>query len=539
MDCPFCKYPVEEGASFCGECGRRLPSVAAPTDSRSESMPQPSSPQPPMPTIVIPKVPSLDLPPLPVTPLPDVPVPEVVVRPPPTPAGDCPQQGHGDTAPFTLELDSMLPFREIEGNSLRILFTPSSDSDVFDNMSISISEMTGSVPRLERSRPYLAGRYEFKFGFEDLGAGIRVFDISVSYDHDGRRHSYDGSFEIVVRTRGEANAEAAKNIHIAISPELHASEAGRIRFELPSGAFDFLKDVGGNVGNDCYKAVEELVNLGARKYRPISLERSDGIALLQKPPPEAICKEIQLDFGPGFGKVQFFARPSVGIGHTYEGERYTDIIVDPPDGLDDDERVPYEKMSRGQCRLVSCGSEVQIFDGRCRSSGLPAPSTNGTYLNGEKFGDCDVRILQEGTIGLGTTSRETSLGVTLVAPSPESCKRCRLGGESREYCCRGGVASTNVVLRRRDGVLLVYVALWSCIDVGIIYKSFSGLEIFYDRDAFAWRRGTQRGWIVPGGRIELSRFSPILVSPVWDEANRSNRYAAQSRYITKTGDTKR
>lgn len=543
MDCPFCKYPIEEGASFCDECGRELPSAKLPPDSPVASIFRDDSTRvhgdglsiipgtsvsdlsdvnlPPMPTA------DIQMPPPPKSPS----LPNVALN-----ASQLPNEFDGGN-PFSIELDTMLSLQEKVGNSLRILFTPSPEAGKFSDVTISISSDAEWFTSRTKQRKILEGPYEFLFLEESLKAATSCpCDISVSYVLAGRRHFYDGSFDVAVLNEMACRSAARVTLQNIYNIDVDAKEASRVRVEIPDRAKREVEEASKSQGHDPLKVAEELVNLGVRKYRKVSMSRSDDVTVLQKPPQEAICKEMQLDFGYGFGKIQLFTDPILGIGHTYDGNRYTDVIVDPPCDLDDAQRVPYEKMSRGQCLLRSNGSEVEVVDGRYRSSGILAASTNGTYLNGEKIGACGCRVLHDGAIGLGTTSRETTLDVELVTPNEDSCRHCRLGGESREYCCRSGCASTNVVLRRRDGVAIVYVALWSCIDVGIIYKSFSGLEIFYDNHAFAWRRGTKRGWIVPGGRIELSHFRPIIVSTIWDETNKSH---SKSQGITKKGDTER
>ena len=543
MVCPFCKYPVDESASFCDECGRELPPVARPVDPpvasvlRNDLTPVQGNDLPKMPDADISELPDMNLPPMPTT---DIPAMPNLKLPPLSNVALIASKSpikFDDGNPFSIELDTMLSLQEKVGNSLRILFSPSPSVGKFSDVSISISSDAEWFTARTKQRKILESPYEFLFLEESLKAATSCpCDISVSYVLAGRRHFYDGSFDVAVLNEMACRSAAQVTLQNIYNIDVDAKEASRVRVEIPDRARREVDEASKSQEHDPLKVAEELVNLGVRKYRKISMLRSDDVMVLQQPPQEAICKEIQLDFGYGFGKVQLFTDPIVGIGHTYDGNRYTDVIIDPPCDLDEAHRVPYEKMSRGQCILRSNGNEVEIVDGRYRSSGILAASTNGTYLNGEKIGTCGRRVLHNGAIGLGTTSRETTLDVELVMPKEDSCRHCRLGGESREYCCRSGCASTNAVLRRRDGVSIVYVALWSCIDVGIIYKSYSGLEIFYDNHAFAWRRGTRRGWIVPGGKIELSHFRPIVVSTVWDATSKPH---SKNQSVTKKGDTER
>ena len=547
MECPVCKYPVEDGASFCGNCGLELSAealAASSGDAVAGAKPRAAAADNEETTVAMPSMPNLNVPDMPRAELP--PVPEV--KPPPLPndgtrsdqevaARHAAHLPPGDGNPFSIELDTMLSLQETVGNSLRILFSPSPSAGRFSDVSISISSDAGWFTSRTKQRKILEGPHEFLFLEESLKAATSCpCDISASFVLDGRRHFYDGSFDVAVLNEMACRSAAQITLQNIYNVDVEAKEASRVRVEIPDRAKREVEEASKSRGHDPLKVAEELVNLGVRKYRKISMSRSDGVEVLQKPPQDAVCKEIQLDFGYGFGKIQLFTDPIVGIGHSYDGNRYTDVVVDPPSNVDGARRVPYEKMSRGQCLIRSNGSEVEIEDGRYTSSGGVSASTNGTYLNGEKIGACGRRVLRDGTIGLGTTCAETTLDVELVTPSADSCQHCRLGGESREYCCRGGCASTNVVLRRRDGVAIVYVALWSCIDVGTIYKAFSGLEIFYDNHAFAWRRGTKRGWIVPGDKIDLSHFRPIIVSAVWDGANGPR---SQTQGITKKGETER
>ena len=502
MICPSCKSPVEEGAAFCSACGAELPADQVETAVGQTDLQVPQVELPPVPQVDSPPLPQVDLPPIP-----------QIGQPSLRDGGAKP-----DGSPFSIELDTMLSLQEDVGNSLRILFTPSPSAGTFSDVSISLSSDDECFQSKTRQRRVLFSPCEFVFGVRDLKAGVCVCDVSVSFVLDGRRRFYDGSFDVVVLERRDSQDDAQKSLSFVFNPNIVASQASRVRVEVPEHAMNLLAQAAKDAERDPFKAAEELVNLGVRKYRRIAVLPSDEVEALPPPPPEAGCKEIQLDFGYGFGKVQFFTDPIIGIGHTYEGRRYTDIIVDPPAGLAGDQKQPYERMSRGQCLLRSNGPDVELVDGRIRTSGEQAKSTNGTYLNGERVGTEGCRLPQTGAIGLGTTCREATLDATLVTPSTEACQRCRRGGESRECCCRGGRACANVVLRRRDGVPIAYVALGSCIDMGCIHGRFSGLEIFYDRHAFAWRRGTKRGWLVPGGRIEGAHGRSIGVSPVWDES---------------------
>ena len=476
MVCPSCKSTVEEGGSFCSACGHDLSEEPPYTSEGSEDRGS-------------------------------------------APASDTPGGGDmpGDGIPFSIELDTMLSLQEDVGNSLRILFTPSPSAGTFSDVSISISSDDKCFQTKARQRKVLNSPYEFVFGVRDLKAGVCVCDIKVSFVLGGRKHFYDGTFDVAVLEKRNRQTDARQNLSFVFNPVVHASEAGRVRIEVPEHAMNLLAQAAKDAERDPLKVAEELINLRVRKYRTITMARSDGDEALPPLPPGAVCKEIQLDLGYGFGKVQFFTDSIIGIGRTYEGNRYTDIVIDPPAGLVGDLKRPYEKMSRGQCFLRSNGTDVELVDGRIRASREQAASTNGTYLNGERVGLEGRRLPTAGAIGLGTMCRETSLDVALVTPSSEVCQRCPRGGESRESCCRGGRACVNAVLRRRDGVDLAYVALWSCIDMGCIYGRFSGLEIFYDRQAFAWRRGTRRGWLVPGTRIEMPHCRPIGISRVWNE----------------------
>ena len=582
MDCPYCRYPLEEGASFCGECGRSLPSEALPPDppavpgavddpapSVGDDLPDmpglgvaglpdvglpamptagitampgaslpamPKAEMPAMPDAGLPAMPKVDMPAMPKADLPAMPGAKLPPLSGAAPATQRPQVKFDDGVPFSLELDTMLSLQEKTGNSLRILFTPSPSAGRFSEVSVSISSDAEWFTNRTKRRNFLERPYEFLFLEDSLKAATSCpCDISVSYVLAGRRHFYDGTFDVAVLNEVACRSAAQITLQNIYNVEVDAKEASRVRVEIPDRAKREVEEALRSREQDPLKAAEELVNLGVRKYRKISISRTDGIEVLQKPPQEAVCREIQLDFGYGFGTVQFFTDPVVSIGHSYEGERLTDIVIDPPDGLDAVQRLPYEKMSRGQCILRSDGDEVVLIDGRYRSTGVLKASTNGTYLDGEKAGPDGKRLPQRATLGLGTKNQATSLDVALVTPKAEACQRCRLGGESRGRCRRCGQVSTNVVLHRRDGVSMVYVTLWSCIDVGVIYKGLSGLEIFYDHNAFAWRWGTKRGWLVPGREIELSHFRPIVVSNVWDDAKRR---VDQDKCTTKKGDSR-
>ena len=567
MDCPYCRYPLEEGASFCGECGRSLPSEALPPDPPAvagavddpapavgEDLPPdmpgldgsklPDASLPAMPTVDIPAMPDASMPAMPkadIPPMPKVDMPAMPgVKLPPlpgaAPATQRPQVKFDDGVPFSLELDTMLSLQEKTVNSLRILFTPSPAAGRFSEVSVTISSDADWFTNRTKRRNVLEGQYEFMFLEENLKAATSCpCDVSVSYVLAGRRYFYDGSFDVAVLNEVACRSAAQITLQNIYNVEVDAKEASRVRVEIPDNAKREVEEAHRSRGQDPLKAAEELVNLGVRKFRKISMSRTDGIEVLQRPPQEAVCREIQLNFGYGFGTVQFFTDPAVCIGHSYEGERLTDIVIDPPDGIDAVQRLPYEKMSRGQCILRSEGDEVVLIDGRYRSTGVLKASTNGTYLNGEKTGPDGERLPQRATLGLGTKNQATSLDVALVTPKEEACHRCRLGGESSRRCRRCGHASTNVILHRRDGVPMVYVALWSCIDVGAIYKGLSGLEIFYDQNAFAWRWGAKRGWLIPGQEIELSHFRPIIVSKVWDDAKKR---VDQGKCTTKKGDSR-
>ena len=554
MDCPSCTYPIEEGASVCSHCGWELAvDPVSPADepvncfqqvppdamgvqdnALTMGLPAVDLPQVDLPTVDLPEV---DLPKV------DLPVVDLLEKqnsdvPPASEATQTRQADFSDgDNPFSLELDTLLPLQENVGNSLRFLFSPLLPGKSFLDVELSLTSEDESFQRKTKKLAFVSTPHEFLFNLRNLKPGVCVCELSISYTLDGRRYHREGTAEIVVLNESDQRSEAGRSLSFLNNSLVRKmkEESSYLRVSITKLAEDVLKSATVEARQDPLKALFDLINRGARRYRKITMYRSDGIEVLQRPPQEAVCKEIQLDFGYGFGKIQLFTDLIIGIGHTYDGNRYTDIIVDPPCDLDEAQKSPYEKMSRGQCLLRSNGGEVEIVDGRYRASGIMAESTNGTYLNGENIGKCGRRVLKTGqTIGLGTTSRETTLDVELVTPKIEACQCCRLGCESREHCCSSGCASTNVILRRKDAVPLVYVALWSCFDVGSIYGSFSGLEIFYDNQAFAWRRGTKRGWIVPGGKIELSHFRPIIVSPIWDDVRRLH---SKNQVITKKGDT--
>ena len=210
----------------------------------------------------------------------------------------CPGRADDDSSldenPFSLELDTILSLQEGVGNSLRFLFSPLVRGKNFTEVVLSVSSEDIQTKSKKRNFVSSSEPYEFVFGVRGLESGVYVCEVSLSYVLDGRRFSYEGPLEVVVQSRKDHQAAAARSLAILTSPGVDKlmNASSKMRVTLPEYARIVLKKEIES-GRDPLEMVEELVNLGTRQYRKLRMFRRDMVDVLEKPPQEAVCKEIQ------------------------------------------------------------------------------------------------------------------------------------------------------------------------------------------------------------------------------------------------------
>lgn len=420
-------------------------------------------------------------------------------------------QGWGKD-PIDLAIDVLRPC-VIGNNTLRVYVV--ANRGRFDDVTLKVKPHVGSCSELEQQCGDLFADDEASrdceriFTIENLPAGTFGCDIVLRFAFEGVCRQYMGQIEVNVNRREDLLDVVRQNINIHYNPQTtigNVSQASDVKVLHKSDA-GICKALDGisNIENPM-SVIDRMSRAGDRTYRRVSMKSMFGDGL-QSPPSVAKVKEIEVRLG--YNRVQFFVDEIICIGHSVDGVRYSDIVIDAPSGMN---VSPYDRISRIHCMMRHYGEKVEICDGRVDQEGQIVPSSNGTVLNMERLPPRTTRPLRDGELCLGASSGAVKLGVRLVPAA--GCEHCKIAKDERVSCAGG--ERPCVVISRPDVLNVKYVALWSCFDLGNINLDYKGIVIFHYNGAFGWRRGKRTGWLMSGENFGSSQFDKATVLKVWD-----------------------
>ena len=172
-------------------------------------------------------------------------------------------------------------------------------------------------------------------------------------------------------------------------------------------------------------------------------------------------------------------------------------------------------VSQCHARLALEGDACRLHDSaRVPGASRPQPSKNGVYLDGQ-------RIMPGSSMSL-PINRPCLLGLGDADPQSEACGfRVRLQSCAWGRCddcpkpegdCTPGQPAC-VFMERLDVLPEAFVVVWRHADLSVFGSPWSGLKVWRRKDAFAFERDGQRGWIAPGSPLPSSAGVTVTAEP--------------------------
>lgn len=497
--CPKCFAHVPPGR-LCERCGAPLPQVEHLVSERVEPSVSPSDP------FAVPVVPTSPKPP---------------VSPRSSPAAVRVSQPVNAGVPRRAEpsvaIDELcIQYESWSNGFLRVIFDPGEGFDGCDGVTLILTEQDEQkVPdkkdldwkdcksgeEKERKRQYILMKNawcnsprEIRVSVDRHAFGPVVYDISLSYEKNGRRCCLVGSWA-TVSIRDEEARDTARQLVVNIVNNIttgHACDVNNSTLVKDKLEDILKKDV--NVS----QFLQDLVLGPDRAYAYQDLYDETGIASLPSPQPVR-AKTDRLILDLGLRRVLLFSGRTVTFGRA---RSVCDISWRHPDAdrieHDDPENIPYRKISGRQCSFEHRGDKVALIDGVRDERGIVKPSSYGTFLNAVQV-EGEKLLASDGMgRGLITFSDSAATGTLSVCLPNDVCAECTRA--ERTWC--GGGKRPSLMFKRLDGVPESAVMVWSCFRLEEVDPSFEGVKIFRSDGGFAWRRGRRCGWLVPGESIE-------------------------------------
>jgi len=328
-------------------------------------------------------------------------------------------------------------------------------------------------------------------GFPKMEAGSYVWKVELSFVRDRMRHVMTSSFELLV-LRPENSRAIAEQLVFNIHNDIKAEGAADVH--VSNRIADELKGVL-NRGEDPFRVLQRVVCGRDRAWCQMKLYDVEDRSKLPPCPQAAKTDCLKLNFG--YRIIRLCANRMVSFGRN----RDRDFIVRPAENCSEEDKIPYHSMSRRQCFFEHDGDRIVIHDGQRLSVAATEPSSFGTFVDNRNIGECGMASLSVGEssiLSFGGISYDNVVSLDARACSPEfACAKCPYA--DKQWC---GAGRPSLVLSRRDGISETFVCLWSCLHLGEIDRSFDGVVIFRKEGAFAWFRGSECGWLVPGMSLE-------------------------------------
>ena len=419
-----------------------------------------------------------------------------------------------------LEYDRLCILFENLPGTVRMRFNPNRSGVGIRNVNISFQSMlTGAtvrVPTIVKAnmvRPVIAQ-------FPAQAPGQQSWLVRVEYEADRRKKTLEGQLEILV-IRPEEAKQAATNLSISIDNSVrigdHSANATDIatRGSLFGGSFANVAD--NQMRDKLVEALDRLVRSqnpfdelrsiiqsDNRVWTRVELFDADTVDSLPPMPANARTDRIVLDIGGRM--IHFFSNRMVKFGRKRE---CNDFVIRPPVVFNEEQEVPYRRVSREHCYFEHSGGNVLVSDGSRSQTGVLQPSSSGTFWNGQKV----VRPIAipsgaSGVLAFGGAAFGDALKMELRAcDSTKACVACPLADKSWS----GDGNRPCLMLSRTDGVAEKFIGLWSCFWLGEADPSFEGYVVFRRDGAFAYcSEDGQVGWLVPGTTVQTG-FGNITV----------------------------
>ena len=493
ITCPACfaRVPL---APMCEQCGASLPQVDQPAPE--QVAPEPSV-DPVVPTF--PKLPA---------PQKSSPVTVRVAQPVDT--------GVPRRAEPSVAIDELcIQYESWSNGFLRVIFDPGEGFDGCDGVTLILTEQEEQkVPdkkdldwkgcksgeEEKRKRQYILMKNawcnsprEFPVSVDRHAFGPVVYDISLSYEKNGRRCCLVGSWA-TVSIRDEEARDTARQLVVNIVNNITTGHACDVNNSTL--VKDKLEDILKKDGN-VSQFLQDLISGPDRAYAYQDLYDEIGIPTLPPLPAGAKTDRLVLDLGSR--RLLLFSGRTVTFGRN---RGLCDISWRHPDadriGHDDPANIPYRKISGQQCSFEHRGDKVALIDGARDERGIVKLSSYGTFFNAVQV-EGEKLLVSDGTgRGLITFSDSAATGSLSVCLPNDVCAKCTRA--ERIWC--GGGKRPSLVFKRLDGVPESAVMVWSCFRLEEVDPSFEGVKIFRSDGGFAWRRGRRCGWLVPGESIE-------------------------------------
>lgn len=395
-----------------------------------------------------------------------------------------------DAGAVVLDMDRLSILYENLRGSIRFRLTPPAD-EVLEDVLLELVDDISGISRSARV-PYIddgeCQNGNLIVGFPGMDAGSYVWNVKLSFVRNRLRRVMRTSFELVV-VRPENSVSIAEQIVFNINNDIKAEGAADVR--VSNRIADELSEVIKG-GENPTRVLQRIAGGCERAWAHMKLYDATDRAVLPPVDDEFRTDRVALDFGHRV--IKFFSGRTVTFGRNRE----CDIFLRPKENTDENETDAYRVISRRHCFFEHQGDMIAIYDGWRDETGVQHPSSCGTFLNGECIRGCGVVGKSgEGIVSFAANFCVRPVSLLLKTVSPEkSCAKCPYS--DRSWCGNG---RRSVVLSRTDGIPETYVCIWSCFHLEEVDPSFNEVVIFRKDGAFAWLRGNQCGWLVPGTTI--------------------------------------
>ena len=321
-------------------------------------------------------------------------------------------------------------------------------------------------------------------------AGGVAWYVKVEYEANGRARELVGQVPVYTSKPQEAR-KTAENLSVTINNNISNGNASDVT--LSQRTVDDLVQL--SHSDNPYEDLKQFVQGGKRAWAQMSLDRAAGVSDLLPPmPPEAAADRLTLVLGGG--RLHLFAGRIVTLGRS----RGCDIPLRHWVGAPPSDQEAFLLVSRRHCHFEVRGERVTVTDG-CRDGMFGVkPSSGGTYWNGTRLqGPLTLETGEGGTMSFAGPESYGAVALDAkVCPAGGSCATC--SRTDRTWC--GGGKHPCLLLRRRKGAAEAYAVLWSCFPLGTVDRAYDGVTLFREGSGFAWRRGRQCGWLVPGSEFD-------------------------------------
>ncbi len=357
---------------------------------------------------------------------------------------------------------------------------------------------TAAKRKLEKGRPFTLNAGGLVPSTD--AAGLNVFDLSVSYQKEGRPFSYCASFTQHIHS---TQVDSVKNIHIEVKG--HAND---LNLNDPG---DELLHIGtiqqGHATDRQIKTIQKMVESGKWNslqselsklppiWKDISLEEDeidhalcDAFRDLSAlPPPPAAARRNRITLESDGRKIHLLSGDTIQLGRQRSnaaGQDVCDIVTRLFDATGTMPREENLYISKEHCYIVKTGTTVKIHDGVQGSGELKYK----TWVNGVFLDQSMLLPAGAATVCFGNphdTEKRLSITTRLILQK-------RIDGTSEP---------AGILLNRTDGIPECWLIVYGDLPLKHLGAEWAGWCLTRHQGGFCFGRGDAPQWLKTGEQI--------------------------------------